>query len=400
MDPPAERHPAKEVPAGARGVGERHGGEFGAHGQVEGATAVEIPVEARTEVGTRTVTDPRPDAEDGTPGLLCDRCERLLVLVDEGREQPWTVPSGEGDPHVDAHREAREEALVYHGVAERGAHIGGHHARKLEPDGEASEAQGVTAPGARTSGEAEGKVQRSTAGGGSGSVLHGRREVDGRGHCGVEWMRGIRGRVQVAGARGRGEGTPGGTGANRDGRVHRGATGHGRRRDEGSTVDGAVAQVYPRGGMSADADRIARAALLLLESHDMEGFLATLPPPTEALSSEGVARSWALPSPLRVSLGPEKFSKKLVKLFKGELQTGDEAFDAAVFIDTDTPQLAAAWLDIPALRSALLSLVEKGGSIEVDGETVTLRAPREAFDDRSTATILAHVEAVAHPPEP
>lgn len=156
-----------------------------------------------------------------------------------------------------------------------------------------------------------------------------------------------------------------------------------------------------------DADRIARAALLLLESHDVEGFLQTLPAPKESAlqgGRAGVERTWALASPLRVSLTPEGLSKKLVKLFKGEIQTGDDDFDAKVFIETDTPELAAAWLDIPSLRSAILPLVESGGGVEVNGDTVALRAYSDGdamrvLDDRAAAVILAHVEAVARPPE-
>lgn len=153
--------------------------------------------------------------------------------------------------------------------------------------------------------------------------------------------------------------------------------------------------------MPDEADRIARTALLLLESHDVEGFLETLPAPTEAAVAGGVARTWTLASPLRVTLQPEGLSKKLVKLFKGEIQTKDAAFDAAVFIDTDTPALVTAWLDIPELRGAILAVVQGGGSVAVDGETVTLRAPGDGaiLDGRTVATILAHVEAVARPPE-
>jgi hypothetical protein len=160
--------------------------------------------------------------------------------------------------------------------------------------------------------------------------------------------------------------------------------------------------------MPADADRIARAALLLLESHDMEGFLDTLSAPKEATlggaGRTGLERTWTLASPLRVSLVPEGLSKKLVKLFKGEIQTGDEEFDAKVFIDTDTPELAASWLDIAALRSAILPLIVSGGRVQVTGDAVTLTAwsdgdPKKVLDDRTAATILAHVEAVARPPE-
>ncbi len=160
--------------------------------------------------------------------------------------------------------------------------------------------------------------------------------------------------------------------------------------------------------MSADADRIARAALLLLESHDLDGFLGTLPEPTErALAGDGrkgTERVYALASPLRVTLEPEGLSKRFVKLFKAEHQTGDADFDAKVYITTDTLELTAAWLDIAALRSAVLPLVESGGRVVVDGAAVTLVAwsdddPRKVLDDRTAATILAHVEAVARPPE-
>jgi len=160
--------------------------------------------------------------------------------------------------------------------------------------------------------------------------------------------------------------------------------------------------------MSADADRIARAALLLLESHDVEGFLDTLAPPKEAAlggaGRAGLERTWALASPLRVSLVPEGLSQKFAKLFKREIQTGDGAFDAAVYIVTDTPELAAAWLDIPSLRSAILPLIASGGRVEVTGDAVTLAAwsdgdPKKVLDDHTAATILAHVEAVARPPE-
>lgn len=161
--------------------------------------------------------------------------------------------------------------------------------------------------------------------------------------------------------------------------------------------------------MSVDADRIARAALLLLESHDVDGFLHTLPAPKAAeLPAErgrrGVERVYALASPMRVSLVPEGLSQKFEKLFRGEIQTGDAEFDAKVFIRTDTPEQASAWLEIAALRSAVLPLVASGGRVVVDGSTVTLSAwseedPGAVLDDRTAATILAHVEAVARPPD-
>lgn len=160
--------------------------------------------------------------------------------------------------------------------------------------------------------------------------------------------------------------------------------------------------------MAVDADQIARAALLLLESHDVEGFLKTLAAPKVSTPSsggrKGVERVYALASPMRVTLVPEGLSQRVVKLFKGEIQTGDADFDAKVFIATDTPELVAAWLDIDALRSVVLPLIESGGRVEVNGDAVALAAwstddPAKVLDDRTAATILAHIEAVARPPE-
>lgn len=161
--------------------------------------------------------------------------------------------------------------------------------------------------------------------------------------------------------------------------------------------------------MAVDADQIARAALLLLESHDVDGFLDTLPAAKVSTQTsgarKGVERVYTLPSPMRVTLVPEGLSQRVVKLFKGELQTGDADFDAKVFIATDTPELVGPWLDIASLRSALLPLIESGGRVEVNGDIVALAAwsaddPAKVLDDRIAATILAHIEAVARPPEP
>ena len=158
--------------------------------------------------------------------------------------------------------------------------------------------------------------------------------------------------------------------------------------------------------MSAEADRIARAALILLESHDVDGFLRTLPAPTEnplvESGRKGVERVYTLASPLRVTMTPEEITHKLIKLVRKEIQTGDKAFDAKVYITTDTPDVAAAWLDIEALRSAILPIIASGGKVDVSGESVTLVAwsdgdPASVLDDRTVATILAHVEAVAQP---
>jgi hypothetical protein len=47
----------------------------------------------------------------------------------------------------------------------------------------------------------------------------------------------------------------------------------------------------------------------------------------------------------------EGIGKKLVKIFKKELQTGDQAFDDAIYISTDTPELTKALLSSDACAS-------------------------------------------------
>ncbi|MCG2605695.1 MAG: hypothetical protein KBO60_21785, partial [Achromobacter sp.] len=56
------------------------------------------------------------------------------------------------------------------------------------------------------------------------------------------------------------------------------------------------------------------------------------------------------PTPLAASFAPEKGYHRLVKLLREEIQTGDDAFDAAVYISTDSPAAARALLDKPRAR--------------------------------------------------
>jgi hypothetical protein len=76
------------------------------------------------------------------------------------------------------------------------------------------------------------------------------------------------------------------------------------------------------------------------------------------------------PTPLRASFRKESWGDAVVKVFKKELQTGDAAFDALVYISTDTPSETAAFLSSEGTRKALAEAVEDGGPVEIEGARV------------------------------
>ena len=96
------------------------------------------------------------------------------------------------------------------------------------------------------------------------------------------------------------------------------------------------------------------------------------------------------PSALKAKFGKEGFMNKLGKLFKKELQTGDAAFDSAIFISTDTPDETKAFLANDQVRGAIQLSVETGGPITIDGEAVTIEllGHHEDGDDPQVVTIV------------
>ena len=87
----------------------------------------------------------------------------------------------------------------------------------------------------------------------------------------------------------------------------------------------------------------------------------------------------------------EGFMNKLGKLFKKELQTGDAAFDAAVFIATTTPDATAKLLASEDVRNLIKFNIETGGPIEIGGTTVVIEVAgrQEAEDDAATNLVAA-----------
>jgi hypothetical protein len=94
---------------------------------------------------------------------------------------------------------------------------------------------------------------------------------------------------------------------------------------------------------------------------------------------------------IKASFSKEGLVKKLVKLFKKELQTGDAAFDDAVYVSTDTPDLTATFLTDPSIRAIIAELVQHGG-VEVDGAKMACELEGEL--DGEPAELVRLVKAV------
>lgn len=81
---------------------------------------------------------------------------------------------------------------------------------------------------------------------------------------------------------------------------------------------------------------------------------------------------WDLPKPTAIQAGfaKEGLGKKLVKLFKKELQTGDKAFDDIVYVTTSDERLTAGFLKDETMRNTISEIVAEGGSIIVEEKRV------------------------------
>lgn len=85
----------------------------------------------------------------------------------------------------------------------------------------------------------------------------------------------------------------------------------------------------------------------------------------------------------------EGLGHKLKKIVKKELQTGDKAFDDAVFIATDTPEATAALLATPVVRAAVAAIVAAGGAIAIDARRITIEVAGPGSEE-----LEAHVGTV------
>lgn len=102
----------------------------------------------------------------------------------------------------------------------------------------------------------------------------------------------------------------------------------------------------------------------------------------------------ALPrdTPLKLTLSNESFARKLTKLFKKELQTGDKQFDDAIYIATETPDEAKSFLSHDDVRLAVFTVIAFGGPIEIDTNTVTVEIP--SHDDTVPPEVVTIVKSI------
>jgi MinD superfamily P-loop ATPase len=77
-------------------------------------------------------------------------------------------------------------------------------------------------------------------------------------------------------------------------------------------------------------------------------------------------------TPLGAVFSRESFGKKLVKLFKSELQVGDPAFDDVVYVIAKDKETASRFLADPSARAEVARLVGDGATIEIDGANVVI----------------------------
>jgi hypothetical protein len=84
----------------------------------------------------------------------------------------------------------------------------------------------------------------------------------------------------------------------------------------------------------------------------------------------------------------EGLAKKIIKVFKKELQTGDKAFDDAVYISTETPEATARFLDHAEVRRAIATLIASG-PIQISGTKVTaVTADHTEEDDAGVVKLI------------
>lgn len=102
---------------------------------------------------------------------------------------------------------------------------------------------------------------------------------------------------------------------------------------------------------------------------------------------------------ISVSFTRERWSHKLLKLIKQELQVGDRLFDDLVYIDTREKPRVLALLHQPGTQAALIDLVARFDLIELRrGELRIRHASSEPIDLNdgivSACALLVHLERI------
>jgi hypothetical protein len=95
--------------------------------------------------------------------------------------------------------------------------------------------------------------------------------------------------------------------------------------------------------------------------------LQGIPIDTGGSASERFEMVLPRPTALHAVFSRESFGKKLVKLFKRELQAGDPAFDDVVYVAANDSDATSRFLADPSARALVTALVREGATIEAEG---------------------------------
>jgi len=100
----------------------------------------------------------------------------------------------------------------------------------------------------------------------------------------------------------------------------------------------------------------------------------------------GVAISWTLPdeAPFSAAFGKEGIQHKVVKMFKREIQTKDDAFDDLVYISTDNKKKTAKFLEDSGVRDAVRQIVSADGSVSIEENEVIFDIATDSKDHPGT----------------
>ena len=94
---------------------------------------------------------------------------------------------------------------------------------------------------------------------------------------------------------------------------------------------------------------------------------------------------------VQASFSPEGLGAKVAKIFKKEIQVGDETFDDAVYVSTDTPDATAAFLKSERMQNTILMCAGTGGFIEIEGRRLTAKIPSSTTDEDPSLVELVQV---------
>lgn len=119
--------------------------------------------------------------------------------------------------------------------------------------------------------------------------------------------------------------------------------------------------------------------------------------PLGGSTTVGERHAFTLPAESKVEavFSPEKLGKKIVKIFKKELQVGDAGFDDVVYIDTSDKDVAAKFLEVEGRRDIILGFVAEGGRVALDKSKVAFEVKGGATEEDlgKMARLIADVVA-------